>query len=217
MTITKTVFQGLRRLGLGLNIVLVLAVFCSSQTVTLSAKSGPPTTKTLLSGSGFSPFAEIYIYFDSFFLTFVNADSSGSFSKVAVQVPAYAVPGTHWFSAEQISNQTGAQAPFNVITNWLEEGFVPNGTRFNPYENVLNTGTVSGLDVNWAAIGVNGTGSTLANGVLYVGSSGGNLYALNATTGHVRWSYTTGAGVARRPRWRMVWSTLAPETIMCTP
>jgi serine/threonine-protein kinase len=31
----------------------------------------------------------------------------------------------------------------------------------------------------------------LANGVVYVGSEGGNVYALNATTGAKLWSYDT--------------------------
>jgi hypothetical protein len=32
----------------------------------------------------------------------------------------------------------------------------------------------------------------VANGVVYVGSNDGNVYALNARTGTLLWSYTTG-------------------------
>ena len=39
----------------------------------------------------------------------------------------------------------------------------------------------------------------VANGVAYVGSTDGNVYALNATTGANLWSYTTGGNVESSP------------------
>src|SRR5207344_2567233 len=39
----------------------------------------------------------------------------------------------------------------------------------------------------------------VANGVAYVGSADGNLYALNASTGAFLWSYTTGSFVGSSP------------------
>jgi len=39
----------------------------------------------------------------------------------------------------------------------------------------------------------------VANGVVYVGSYDGNIYALNATTGANVWNYTTGASVYSSP------------------
>ena len=39
----------------------------------------------------------------------------------------------------------------------------------------------------------------VANGVVYVGSYDNNLYALNATTGTMLWSFTTGGGVYSSP------------------
>ena len=44
----------------------------------------------------------------------------------------------------------------------------------------------------------------VANGVVYVGSDDGNVYALNASTGAKLWSYATGDYVrflARRGEW----------------
>jgi outer membrane protein assembly factor BamB len=35
----------------------------------------------------------------------------------------------------------------------------------------------------------------VANGVVYIGSSDGSLYALDASTGAVLWSYTIGGGL----------------------
>ena len=39
----------------------------------------------------------------------------------------------------------------------------------------------------------------MANGVVYVGSDDGNVYALNAATGAKLWSYTTGYVVTSSP------------------
>jgi len=39
----------------------------------------------------------------------------------------------------------------------------------------------------------------IVNGVVYVGSEGGNLYALNATTGVKLWNYSTGGSIWSSP------------------
>ena len=57
----------------------------------------------------------------------------------------------------------------------------------------------------------------VANGVVYVGSDDGNVYALNAATGAELWSYTTEALSFPRPQWRMGWSISAARTATCTP
>src|SRR5208283_1569616 len=118
--------------------------------VTVSPKSNPPTTNVLVSGSGFSPYAAIDIYFDTTDEALASANASGAFSKISIPVPASAVPGTHWVTAVQRSNNESAQTPFRVNTNWAEFGFTPNGKRFNPYENVLSPSTVSAIDLLWS-------------------------------------------------------------------
>ena len=40
---------------------------------------------------------------------------------------------------------------------------------------------------------------TVLDGVVYVGSEDGNVYAADAATGALRWSYQTGAGVHSSP------------------
>ena len=39
----------------------------------------------------------------------------------------------------------------------------------------------------------------MAGGTVYVGSTDRNVYALDAATGHVRWTYTTGGWVTSSP------------------
>ena len=64
-------------------------------TISLSVSSGPPTTSLLVSGSGFSANATVYIYFDTADEASATADGSGSFSKISIPVPGSALPGKH--------------------------------------------------------------------------------------------------------------------------
>jgi outer membrane protein assembly factor BamB len=180
--------------------MLICASFCDAQlAVTPSPKTGSPTTNILVSGSGFPANAEIYIYFDSSYEALVYANSSGSFSKIKIQVPANAAPGEHWISAQITASETGTQTPFNVNTNWPEFGFSPSGGRYNPYENVLDTSNVGSLEFKWSYYIGNYPGdvqpnsaAAVVNNVVYVGSAAagaGALYALNATTGELLWKY----------------------------
>jgi len=176
--------------------ILCLAGFSFSQpAVSLSPSDGPPTTKLLVSGSHFSPFAAIDIYFDTADKALAIADGSGSFSHIAIQVPASALPGQHWVSAVQRAGATGAQAPFRVNTNWAQFGFTSRHKRLNLYENVLSPATVGSIDLRWSFPTGGGALSSpaVANGVVYVGSFD-NVYALNASTGAKLWSFTTGFG-----------------------
>ena len=100
-------------------IVLLAAGVCFGRpAVSLSPTSGPPTSKLLVSGGGFMPYAEIDIYFDIKDVAKAIANGSGSFSNVAIEAPASALPGKHRVSAVQRSGQLRAQALFLVNTNW---------------------------------------------------------------------------------------------------
>ena len=61
----------------------------------------------------------------------------------------------------------------------------------------MSTSTVSGLDVAWSFPAENAVSSSpaVADGVVYVGSQDGNVYALDAATGAQAWSFPTGAPV----------------------
>jgi hypothetical protein len=64
----------------------------------------------LVSGTGFTVFAAIDIYFDTTDVALAIANGSGPFSNIAIQVPASALPGTHWVSAVMRYDGRGAQA-----------------------------------------------------------------------------------------------------------
>jgi hypothetical protein len=48
------------------------------------------------------------------------ADSQGSFSEIAIEAPVSAPPGQNWVSAVARITVAGAQAPFEVNTNWAQ-------------------------------------------------------------------------------------------------
>lgn len=67
-----------------------------------------------------------------------------------------------------------------------------NMQRFNPNETVLNVNNVGNLQLKWSyASGGAPSDPAVANGVVYF-SSGGKLYALNASTGALLWSAPYG-------------------------
>jgi eukaryotic-like serine/threonine-protein kinase len=75
-------------------------------------------------------------------------------------------------------------------------------TGYNPYEAVLSPANVGNLVLNWKyATGGDITYSspTVANGVVYIGSGDGNLYALDSQSGALVWKYATGDSVDSAP------------------
>src|SRR5580693_2227386 len=90
-----------------------------------------------------------------------------------------------------------AQQPAGKCINNWSEFHRPNMVRWNPCEKVLGVNNVGNLSLKWSyATGdVVDSSPAVANGVVYVGSLDHNVYALNASTGALLWSYTTGGPV----------------------
>jgi len=163
--------------------------------------SGPPTTNVLLQGVGFDPLTAIDVYFDSTVLTSTTTDKNGAFGNGVItatgatwtrlQVPSTALPGQHTITAKEHSGQKSAQKTFRVQTDWSQLQFGPDHTGLNPYENVLSLETVGNLTTRWkytGAAAIDGQ-PVVANGVVYVAAHQSDLYALNADTGALLWSY----------------------------
>jgi glucose dehydrogenase len=173
----------------------------SAPSIRLSKKSGPPTSKILVSGRGFEPNVGVDIFFDTKDKALVVTNGDGEFLNAGINAPRSARPGQHWVTALERNNDKGAQKPFLVQTNWSQFHFDADGTRLNPYENVLNPQTVWSLGLKWSDTIGNGVDSSpsVANGVTYVGCYDDNVYALNASTGTKLWTYTTGGQVLSSP------------------
>jgi hypothetical protein len=76
--------------------------FAAAPKLTPSPKSGPPTSSISVSGTGFSAYAAIDIYFDTTDETLAFANGSGAFSKIPIPVPASALPGNHYVTASSV-------------------------------------------------------------------------------------------------------------------
>ncbi|HLH35421.1 MAG TPA: PQQ-binding-like beta-propeller repeat protein [Alloacidobacterium sp.] len=73
--------------------------------------------------------------------------------------------------------------------------------RWNPYENILGVNNAGSLQLKWTqtTTGAFYSDPVVANGVVYVSGGDARLYAFNASTGEVLWSYNA-AGFAVIPQ-----------------
>ncbi len=131
-------------------------------------------------------------------------------AAVAVALSAQTFTKLHSFHGTDGSNSQAALVratngdPGGMV-NWSEFGFVPSGGRFNPDERMLSPRNAHGLHKLWSFFTgcdgpiCGGSSATVANGVVYVGSYDGYVYALNAATGDKLWSFLTGGEVFSSP------------------
>ena len=196
-------------LGLSMLLLLVLAtglgLYTSSRgaaqaagpRVWLSQKVGPPTASMQLQGNRFGVNETVLAYFDDTTqIGSITTDATGQF-VLQVTVPKTALPGTHTVRATGQSSGLTTLALFLVRTDWTQLGFGPSHLGNNPYENVLTTSNVSGLTLDWSHPTID-TSPVVANGVVYA-SSHNELYALDAVTGTLKWSYPTGRSINSSP------------------
>jgi outer membrane protein assembly factor BamB len=177
-----------------------LPSLATSTSITLSLTFGPPTSIVQVKGKGFKASETVTLTFDTTQGGSVKASTTGSFSAT-IAVPSSAQPGNHFVQARGKSSGYFARAIFLVQTDWVQFGFNRERTRFNVFENVINTSNVSNLTQDWIATpgDVNYSSPAVANGIVYIGSYDGELYAFNAVTGTQVWSYNIGYTITSSP------------------
>src|SRR5579864_8734166 len=129
--------------------LLLCGIASAAPSINLSKKSGPPTSKILVSGRGFEPNVGVDIFFDTRDKALVVTNEKGDFHDAGIYAPPSARPGEHWVTALERNNDKGAQKPFLVQTDWSQFRFSPEHHAANPFENVLDPHTVGGLGVKW--------------------------------------------------------------------
>lgn len=195
-------FSTRSRLGLSLLLLLVLAtglgLYTSSRgaaqaagpRVWLSQKVGPPTASMQLHGNRFGLNETVLAYFDDTTqIGSTTTDANGQF-VLQVTIPKAALPGTHTVRATGQSSGLTTLALFLVRTDWSQPGFGSSHTGNNPYENVLTSSNVSALTLDWSHPKISSL-PAVAGGLVYVGSNN-TLYAVDAATGSLKWSYPAG-------------------------
>jgi outer membrane protein assembly factor BamB len=177
----------LRRAFTGLaGAVLVLASSLSAgaataASITLTPSSGPPTTRTQVDGTGFGSSETVSLSIAGHTVGSAQTDPSGAF-VTRITIPGSARPGAATVTATGQGGATGS-ADFLVRTNWTQFRFDQDHTGVNPFENVLTVGNVPRMQLDWQAqLGkpVFGSSPTVVDGVAYVGSSDGTLWAIDA-------------------------------------
>jgi len=103
-------------------------------------------------------------------------------------------------ASDEASNVSSAASSPADWTQFLRD----NMQRWNPYETVIGVNNAATLGLKWknpfgASNGDIESSPAVVNGVVYFGSIDHHVYALNASTGATRWSYTTGAPVYSSP------------------
>jgi outer membrane protein assembly factor BamB len=173
----------------------------ASPAIGLTPTAGPPGSSISVAGSGFGAFEPVDLYFDITDEALASTDGSGNFS-MSMPVPPDALPGTHWVTAVGRRTLTSFQAAFVVRTNWSQYRNTRQRTARNPNERILNAANVDGLDTKWSfttGANIEFSSPAVANGVVYEGADDGKLYALDASTGSLLWSFPTGGFIWSSP------------------
>src|SRR5260370_258415 len=185
--------------GLGLYTSLRGVAQAAGPRIGLSQKVGPPTTSVQVNGAGFGHSETVLVDVDTTQVGAMTTDATGKFAA-RITVPKTALPGTHTVRATGQSSRLTALALFLVQTDWAQFHFGPHLTGYNPYENILTSSNVSALTLDWSyTTGSVQSSPAVANGVVYIGSMDDKLYALDAVTGALKWSYATGGYIDSSP------------------
>ncbi|HEY6542932.1 MAG TPA: PQQ-binding-like beta-propeller repeat protein [Ktedonobacteraceae bacterium] len=176
----------------------------ATSSLSLSPPYGPPSAGVWVSGSGFVRGEAISISFDAMYLAATKANLQGAFSK-NITIPGSASPGKHIVEADGIDSGRVAQGTFYVQTGWSMFGYDPLHTHVSP--SGFSPSQVGQIDNSWTYTtgGPVRSSAAAVNGVLYVGSNDGNLYALTLTGSPPPsavtklWSFATGAPVSATP------------------
>jgi len=195
--------RGMAKLIVPAAIVLAVGALAvtSAQAATAKIKLSPslshPSASVKIKGTGFPVSTSVTIDFDAIPVATTATDVGGAFSTTFT-VPASALPGAHTVTAT--AGATSAHKTFTVETDWAHFGFDNTNTGDNPYENVISAGNVPSTTPTWHFV----TGGyvaepAVAGGVVYFGSTDHNLYAVDAKTGAIKWSFAAGDNITTTP------------------
>ena len=161
----------------------------------LAARPGTtiPEANVTLTGTGYQAGETVQIYLDnttSTVLATATADANGNVSQ-AVTIPASASPGSHSLIGVGQTSSISFSTSLTLDTPWSNFGNDAAQDRLNITENTLANTNVGSLNLKWSAkVGTNFRGSPVyANGLVYVVSPTGILYAFNTTSGALKWKF----------------------------
>jgi outer membrane protein assembly factor BamB len=152
-----------------------------------------------VSGSALSTDKSVPIYASSTRVGSALTDRHGNF-KLEVTVPWSVTSGQLQVSAVDPNQGRFLNIVF-VLGDWPEFRHDSAHSGVDGFESAIGVANVSKLTRKWLypTGGAVVSSPAVANGVVYVGSKDGSLYALNAGTGKLLWSYPTGGAITSSP------------------
>jgi outer membrane protein assembly factor BamB len=152
-----------------------------------------------LSGSALSPGRSEPIFISTTRVGTAVTDRHGNF-QLRVSVPWSEMPGK--LSISVLDPRFGRITTILfVLGDWPEFRHDTAHTGVDGFENAIGVANVSKLGLKWdfPTGGAVVSSPAVANGIVYVGSNDGSLYALSTTTGKKLWSYPTGGPIMSAP------------------
>jgi outer membrane protein assembly factor BamB len=173
--------------------------------LSLTARMVAPGLSASVSGDGFTAGEKVQISLPGAVLATATATSSGSISKVKVQVPhAYPV-GLAGITATGETSGRAATAAVDVAMSWAELGDNPDRTSDQANDAILSTEYNPDKALRLEPATVYETGApvdsspAVYNLVAYVGNNAGDVDAVSTTTGTLLWQAKTGGAVDSSP------------------
>jgi outer membrane protein assembly factor BamB len=161
-----------------------------------------PGGATTLSGSGFGPSEKVRLDLYGKTLTTVTASSSGKLPARQVKVPATAAFGLTSFSALGLTSGRTSTVAVTITNNWDQFGYNAGHSGYEPNDPTLNGVIFPGgnkwIDLAWhfdAGAPIDAS-PAVVDGVAYVASTAGQLFAVDVTNGGLLWSFSLPDGAA---------------------
>jgi outer membrane protein assembly factor BamB len=167
-----------------------------------------PGGTVALNGGGFDAGELVTITMGSNPLATTTASPNGSISVASVPIPASAGFGQTSLVATGQTSLTSATVAVAVENSWLELGYNATHAGYEPNDPTLNDHVQLGSGAPWLKLSWHFVSSAsllaspvVADGVVYLGDSAGDLYALETANGGVIWSATIpgGGGIEGSP------------------
>lgn len=177
----------------------------SSPRISFSSTFTGPGDKLYVSGRGFSPKETVQISLPSTVLATPVATKTGSFSNVKIVIPSRLAFGEVGITALGKSSNRSTSAALSVSDPWTQLGENPARLGCLPFDYYLGDQEVPDKIYRYVANRVVNlsapidSSAAVANGYIYVGTSAGDIVAVDGDTGAVIWSYSTGGAVNSSP------------------
>jgi outer membrane protein assembly factor BamB len=194
---------------LGMLSVRPQVAHAAGEALTLSPTGVYPGQTITVTGSGYPSSSSVRLYVDypsGRVVYSASSDNNGGFT-VAVPISSDEAAATYTMETLVIGPDGPllgtSKASFQVLPwlSWSNFGDDSQNDRDNTQETQLSSSTVGSLQNTWkvAPGGDISSSAVVVNNMLYVGTRGNNVYALNASTGSTIWSFATGSPIDATP------------------